>query len=127
MPPAGAGPGPARSAAPGMRPTHSPGLGRCALAAGHAAEAEGRLRQAVEIFWRIGAAEAADISRELGALIKTGPAGHRSRRPNTVSASPDTATSAVVQTLLAAAAKPDPKTSPQPPSGGSGSPAPGRN
>ena len=31
------------------------------------------------------------------------------------------------QNLLAAAAKPDQKTSPQPPSGGSGSPNPGRN
>ena len=30
------------------------GLGRCALAAGHAAEAEDRLRQALEIFQRIG-------------------------------------------------------------------------
>ena len=46
------------------------GLGRCALAAGRAAEAEDRLRQAVQIFRRIGAAGAAGISRELGALIK---------------------------------------------------------
>ena len=103
------------------------GLGRCAPAAGHAAEADDRLRQAVQIFQRIGAAGAAGISRELGALIKTGLAGHRSRHSNAVSASPDTATSAVVQNLLVAAANPDQKTSPQPPPGGSGSPTPGRN
>ena len=42
------------------------------LAAGHAAEAEDWLRRAVEISRRIGAAEAAGISRELGALIETG-------------------------------------------------------
>jgi tetratricopeptide (TPR) repeat protein/transcriptional regulator with XRE-family HTH domain len=51
------------------------GLGRSALAAGHPAEADHRLRQAVEIFQRIGAAEAADVSRELGVLIKAGPIG----------------------------------------------------
>ena len=51
------------------------GLGRCALAAGHTAKADDRLRQALEIFQRIGAAEAADLSRELGALIKAGPTG----------------------------------------------------
>jgi tetratricopeptide (TPR) repeat protein len=34
------------------------GLGRCDLAAGHAAQAEALLRQALEIFRRIGAAEA---------------------------------------------------------------------
>jgi tetratricopeptide (TPR) repeat protein/transcriptional regulator with XRE-family HTH domain len=44
------------------------GLARCALAADRAAEAEARLRQALEIFQRIGAAEAADVSAELGAL-----------------------------------------------------------
>jgi tetratricopeptide (TPR) repeat protein len=49
------------------------GLGRCALAAGHTAEAEDRLRQALEVFQRTGAAEAADVSRELGALIKADP------------------------------------------------------
>jgi hypothetical protein len=37
------------------------GLGRCALAAGHAATAEGMLRQALEIFQRIGVAEAAGV------------------------------------------------------------------
>ena len=31
------------------------------------------LRQALEIFQRIGAAEAADVARELGALIKADP------------------------------------------------------
>ena len=103
------------------------GLGRCALAAGRAAEAEDRLRRAVQIFRRIGAAGAAGISRELGALIKTGLAGRRSRRSSAVSAGPDTATSAVVQNLLVAAANPGQKTSPQPPPGGSGWPAPGRN
>ena len=51
------------------------GLGRCALAAGHTAEADDRLRQALKIFQRIGAADAADLSRELGALIKAGPTG----------------------------------------------------
>lgn len=51
------------------------GLGRCALAVGHTAEADDRLRQALEIFQRIGAAEAAELSGELGALIKAGPAG----------------------------------------------------
>ena len=51
------------------------GLGRCALAAGHVAEAADRLRQALEIFQRIGAAEAADVSGELAALIKAEPTG----------------------------------------------------
>jgi tetratricopeptide (TPR) repeat protein/transcriptional regulator with XRE-family HTH domain len=51
------------------------GLGRCALAAGHVAGAENRLRQALEIFQRIGAAEAADLSHELGALIKAASTG----------------------------------------------------
>ncbi len=44
------------------------GLGRCALAAGHTAKAEHRLRQALEIFRRTGAAEAAEVSAELEAL-----------------------------------------------------------
>ncbi len=51
------------------------GLSRCALTAGHAAEAEDRLRQALEIFQRIGAAEAADIAHELSTLINAAPAG----------------------------------------------------
>jgi len=49
------------------------GLGRCALAAGHAAQAAALLRQALEIFQRIGAAEAGDVSRELAALTEAGP------------------------------------------------------
>ena len=44
------------------------GLGRCALAGGRAAEAEDRLQQALAIFQRIGAAEAAGVSAELDAL-----------------------------------------------------------
>ena len=44
------------------------GLGRCALADGRAAEAEAGLRQALEIFQRIGAAEAGDVSAELDVL-----------------------------------------------------------
>ena len=43
------------------------GLGRCALAAGRTAEAAGQLRQALEIFRRIGAAEAAEVTAELPA------------------------------------------------------------
>ena len=49
------------------------GLGRCALAAGHTTRAADMLRQALEIFQQIGAAETADVSRELNALIKAGP------------------------------------------------------
>ena len=41
------------------------GLGRCALAAGRMAEAAGQLPQALEIFRRIGAAEAAEVAAEL--------------------------------------------------------------
>jgi hypothetical protein len=44
------------------------GLGRCALPAGHAAEGRAGLRQALDIFNRIGAAEASDVSAELEAL-----------------------------------------------------------
>jgi hypothetical protein len=44
------------------------GHGRCEMAAGRISTAEGRLWQALEIFQRIGAAEAADISAELQAL-----------------------------------------------------------
>ena len=51
------------------------GLGRCALAAGHVAEAADRLQQALDIFQWIGAAEAADVSGELAALIKAEPTG----------------------------------------------------
>ena len=49
------------------------GLARCALAAGRTAKAEDRLRQALEIFQRIGAAEAADVSAELEALTDARP------------------------------------------------------
>jgi tetratricopeptide (TPR) repeat protein len=48
------------------------GLGRCALASGHAAEAEANLRQALEIFQRIGAAEAAELAAELDAIRAAG-------------------------------------------------------
>jgi len=51
------------------------GLGRCALAAGHTARAEILLRQAAEIFQRIGAAEAPDLLAEPDTL--TGPAARR--------------------------------------------------
>jgi len=51
------------------------GLGRCALAAGHATQAEALLRQALEIFQRIGAAEAHDVARELTAFTEAGPPG----------------------------------------------------
>jgi hypothetical protein len=47
------------------------GLGRCALAVGHATQAKILLRQALEIFQRIGAAETPDLLAELDAL--TGP------------------------------------------------------
>ena len=44
------------------------GLGRCAAVAGRTAEAEDNLRQALEIFQRIGAVEASDVAAELKAL-----------------------------------------------------------
>jgi Tfp pilus assembly protein PilF len=47
------------------------GLGRCAMVVGYAAQAEVLLRQALEVFRRIGAAEALDLLAELDAL--TGP------------------------------------------------------
>jgi class 3 adenylate cyclase/tetratricopeptide (TPR) repeat protein len=56
------------------------GLGRCALAVGQATQARVLLRQALEIFQRIGAAEAAEVSAELQALGDTRPATHRSSR-----------------------------------------------
>jgi tetratricopeptide (TPR) repeat protein/transcriptional regulator with XRE-family HTH domain len=49
------------------------GLGRCALPAGHSDEAADMLRRALEIFQKIGAAEAADVSAELQALTNAGP------------------------------------------------------
>ena len=72
MPPAGPGPGPRHRQL--RNEAHAlAGLGRCALAAGHAAQAAALLRQALEIFQRIGAAEADDVSRELAALTEAGP------------------------------------------------------
>jgi hypothetical protein len=50
------------------------GLSRCAMAAGHATQAEALLRQALEIFQRIGAAEAPDLLAELDALTGAPPA-----------------------------------------------------
>ena len=44
------------------------GLGRCALAAGHATQGEALLRQALEIFQRIGAAETPALVTELDAV-----------------------------------------------------------
>jgi tetratricopeptide (TPR) repeat protein len=49
------------------------GLGRCALTAGSTADAQASLQQAHEIFQRIGAPEASDISAELDALTQPGP------------------------------------------------------
>jgi DNA-binding SARP family transcriptional activator/tetratricopeptide (TPR) repeat protein len=46
------------------------GLGRCAHAAGRAAEAQASLRQAHQILLRTGAAETADLAAELAALGK---------------------------------------------------------
>jgi len=45
-----------------------------ALAAGHAAQAETLLRPALEIFQRMGAAEAAGVSAELDAVTAAQPA-----------------------------------------------------
>lgn len=44
------------------------GLGRCALAAGQPTQAAALLRQALEIFQRIGAAEAPEVRTELDDL-----------------------------------------------------------
>jgi tetratricopeptide (TPR) repeat protein len=52
------------------------GLGRCALPAGRRPEAVGQLRQALEIFRRIGAAEAAEVAAELEDLL-TARSGRR--------------------------------------------------
>jgi tetratricopeptide (TPR) repeat protein len=49
------------------------GLGRCARAAGRTAGAADMLRQALGIFQRIGAAETAEVSAELQALINAPP------------------------------------------------------
>jgi hypothetical protein len=48
--------------------------GRCALAAGQAAEAGNLLRQALETFQRIGAAEAPDLAAKLDDLTDPRPA-----------------------------------------------------
>lgn len=53
------------------------GLGRCAIAAGEPAQAEGLLRQAHEIFQRIGAAEASSVLAELSSLTIPAPPGKR--------------------------------------------------
>jgi tetratricopeptide (TPR) repeat protein len=50
------------------------GLARCAWAADNRTEAEAGLRQALAIFQQSGAAEAADVSAELDALTRAGPA-----------------------------------------------------
>jgi len=50
------------------------GLGRCALADGHRAQAGVLLRQALEIFQRIGAAEVPELLAELDALAGPPPA-----------------------------------------------------
>jgi tetratricopeptide (TPR) repeat protein len=49
------------------------GLGRCAVTAGHIADAVAALRQGREIFERIGAAEAITVASELNDLTGTGP------------------------------------------------------
>ncbi len=49
------------------------GLGRRAVAAGRTGEAEDKLLQALEIFQRTGAAEAADVAAELDALTEEEP------------------------------------------------------
>lgn len=50
----------------------SAGLGRCALAVGQASQAPGLLRQALEIFQRIGTVEAGEVARELTTLTEAG-------------------------------------------------------
>jgi tetratricopeptide (TPR) repeat protein len=51
------------------------GLARCALAIGRTADAAAGLRQAHQIFQRIGAAEATGVAAELGTLTAAAPAG----------------------------------------------------
>jgi tetratricopeptide (TPR) repeat protein len=53
------------SASPWQEAHALAGLGRCAFAAADATQAEVLLRQALEIFQRIGAAEVADLLAEL--------------------------------------------------------------
>ena len=60
------------------------GLGRCALAAGRTAAAETSLRQAQEVFQRIGAAGDSSIARELNEITGTGkpqPSNEAAIRP----------------------------------------------
>ena len=58
---------PARSGSARAAAEPLAGLGRCARDAVRTADAEAGLRQALAIFQRIGAAEAAGVSAELGA------------------------------------------------------------
>ena len=51
------------------------GLGRCAMAADHAAQAEALLWQALTVFHRIGAAKVPDLAIELDALTGPRPEG----------------------------------------------------
>jgi class 3 adenylate cyclase/tetratricopeptide (TPR) repeat protein len=63
------------------------GLGRCAQAAGRTTDARDHLQQALEIFQRIGGAEATQISAELDALTQPRPHAHphdRGRLPRGV-------------------------------------------
>lgn len=53
------------------------GLARCAIAAGQPAQAEALLRQAHQIFQRIGAADAPAVLAELNALTLPAPHGKR--------------------------------------------------
>ena len=62
---------PANSASRWRRRTRWPGLGRCAQATGRTNGAEDRLRQALAILQRIGAAETVGVSAELDALPGT--------------------------------------------------------
>jgi hypothetical protein len=72
---------PGLAAAPGAIPAAMPGLadgaqalawGRCARAVGDVTRAADLLRQALEIFQRIGTTESGDVSRELAALAEAG-------------------------------------------------------
>ena len=65
---------PARSAAPGMRLTRWPAWAAAPWPPADTADAKASLRQAQEIFQRIGAAEAAGVAAELDALSTAGPA-----------------------------------------------------
>ena len=78
MPPAG--PDLARQIGSPLEEAHAlAGLGRCADADGRIAEAEDRLRQALAIFQRIGAADAAGVAAELDSL--PGPPDQASTSP----------------------------------------------